>query len=333
MDLLDRYLQAVKFFLPRHQQDDILSELSENLISQMEDREQALGRPLEEAEQAEILRRHGHPMIVAGRYRSRQHLIGPVFFPIYLFALNVGLGGALLVTVVLAAIAAALHGDPIGQAVQAMLDFPGRALMVFAWTTLGFAALDFVQASLGVRADWDPRTLPRLVKPELRISPRRALCELAFAVAVLIWLLLVPQAPHLLLGPAAAFAEAGPALRFAYVPAVLLAVATAVLHAVNLMRPYWTKARSLARLAIEGATLVVVALLLRANHWFVPVSPRGPLPAGVDVDRVVEVINAGFQIGFFFVFLMTAIEIVREAYRFRNRRHASPSSHSAAARA
>ena len=38
-------------------------------------------------------------MLVAGRYRSQQQLIGPVFFPIYLFALQAGLGAALLVTV------------------------------------------------------------------------------------------------------------------------------------------------------------------------------------------------------------------------------------------
>ena len=46
MNLLDRYLQAVRFFLPRRQQDDIVRELSENLLSQMEDRAEELGRPL-----------------------------------------------------------------------------------------------------------------------------------------------------------------------------------------------------------------------------------------------------------------------------------------------
>jgi hypothetical protein len=59
MDMLDRYLQAVRFFLPAQQQDDIVRELSETLISQVEDREEALGRPLDEAEQAAILRQHG----------------------------------------------------------------------------------------------------------------------------------------------------------------------------------------------------------------------------------------------------------------------------------
>ena len=46
MELLERYLQAVRFFLPKHQQDDIVRELSENLVSEMEDREEACGRPL-----------------------------------------------------------------------------------------------------------------------------------------------------------------------------------------------------------------------------------------------------------------------------------------------
>ena len=160
MDMLERYLQAVRFFLPASQQDDIIRELSENLISRMEDREEELGHPLDEAEQAAIIRAHGHPMVVAGRYRARTHLIGPTFFPLYIFVLKMGLGVALLVSIVLAVITSALHGDPIRRVLEAMLAFPGRGLMVFAWTTLGFAALDFAQAHVRLGHDWDPRTLP-----------------------------------------------------------------------------------------------------------------------------------------------------------------------------
>ncbi len=61
MDLLARYLQAVKFFLPQRQQDDIVRELSENLLAQFEDQAETLGRPLTEAEQAEILKRTDTP--------------------------------------------------------------------------------------------------------------------------------------------------------------------------------------------------------------------------------------------------------------------------------
>jgi hypothetical protein len=38
--------------------------------------------------------------MAAGRYRSWQQLIGTVFFPFYLLALKMGLGVALLVTIV-----------------------------------------------------------------------------------------------------------------------------------------------------------------------------------------------------------------------------------------
>ena len=101
MDLLARYLQAVRFFLPRGSQDDIVRELEEELRAQMDDRESQLGRTLTDAERSEILKRHGHPMLVAGRYRTHQRLIGPAFFPMYALVLKLGLGVSLLVTAVL----------------------------------------------------------------------------------------------------------------------------------------------------------------------------------------------------------------------------------------
>jgi hypothetical protein len=319
MDLLERYLQAVRFFLPQKNQDDIVRELSENLISQMEDRQEELGRPLTEAEQADILRRHGHPMIVAGRYRSRQQLIGPVFFPIYLFALKTGLGAALLVTVVLGAIAAILNGNPLQQAVQAMQAFPARGLMVFAWTTLGFAAVDIIQGQFTIRHEWDPRSLPKVVKHEHRIARMRTLCELFFVLVWFVWLLLVPQAPFLLLGPAAAIVDPAPVWRSVYVPIVLITLATAVWHVINFIRPYWTTTRSLSRAALHGATFLVFVALLRGNEWFVAKSGMTASARDVDMKDIVDLINMGCQIGFFVAAIMSVIEILRELLRLRAR--------------
>jgi hypothetical protein len=231
MDLLERYLQAARFFLPGRQQDDIIHELSENLISQMEDRQEELGRPLREDEQAEILRRHGHPMVVAGQYRPRQQLIGPVFFPIYLFVLKAGFAVALCVTVVIAVMTAVLHGDPARRAVEALLSFPGRALMVFAWTTLSFTALDIAQSRLKLIHKWDPRKLPKVVRHEARISRAQSLCELLAWLACLVWLLLLlPRGSQFLLGPAAAFLDLAAIWRAVYLPVIVLALATAALR-------------------------------------------------------------------------------------------------------
>ena len=46
MELLDRYLEAVKKHLPWQRQDDIIAELRANLEAQLEDKEAGLGRPL-----------------------------------------------------------------------------------------------------------------------------------------------------------------------------------------------------------------------------------------------------------------------------------------------
>src|SRR5574340_745500 len=89
MELLDRYLQSVRTYLPKSQQDDILKELSENLRAQIEDQESGLGRALTEDELADLLKKHGHPLFVATRYRQSRHLIGPTLFPFYWFAVKI----------------------------------------------------------------------------------------------------------------------------------------------------------------------------------------------------------------------------------------------------
>ena len=88
MELLDRYLQAVRFWLPKAQQQDIIAELSSDLHSQIDDRETELGRPLNDAELEVILRKCGSPILVASRYRPQTQLIGPALFPIYEFVLK-----------------------------------------------------------------------------------------------------------------------------------------------------------------------------------------------------------------------------------------------------
>ena len=46
VELVDRYVSAVKTYLPADQQDDIGKELSANIQAEMDDREEELGRPL-----------------------------------------------------------------------------------------------------------------------------------------------------------------------------------------------------------------------------------------------------------------------------------------------
>jgi hypothetical protein len=69
MELVDRYIQAVRFWLPAGLRENIAAELSEDIHSQIEEKEAGLGRKLSEAELADVLRQHGRPVIVANRFR------------------------------------------------------------------------------------------------------------------------------------------------------------------------------------------------------------------------------------------------------------------------
>jgi len=64
MELVDRYLQAVKFWLPKEQKDDILAELSADIQSQIEDRESSLNRALTQSEIEDILKHRGRPALL-----------------------------------------------------------------------------------------------------------------------------------------------------------------------------------------------------------------------------------------------------------------------------
>lgn len=79
--LPERYLHAIGFWLPNDQRDDIIAEISEDLNSQIEDQQSALGRKLTDSELEALLERRGRPVVVASSYRAQQSIIGPVWFP------------------------------------------------------------------------------------------------------------------------------------------------------------------------------------------------------------------------------------------------------------
>lgn len=319
MDLLARYLQAVRFFLPRGNQDDIVRELEEDLRAQMDDRERELGRALTDEERSEILKKHGHPMLVAGRYRTHQRLIGPALFPMYVFVMKLGLGICLLVTGVLAAVSAVMDGDAASQFGRAILEYPGRALMVFAWTTLSFAAIDYALTRWDPACTWDPKTLPR-VQPDGRWTSRlNSLVELIAAIVGLGWLLLIPKYPALVMGPAAAILQPTQIWTTMFVPFVGLVCATGALAFANFRWPYWTPARSAARIAIQAASFTIFAVMSRSGPWVIARPDAAP-HTGASYDRFVEIANNACQVALAIGSVIALVEIVREVLRWRARR-------------
>ena len=159
MELIERYLQALKFALPLKQRDDIIKELRDSILSQIEEKEAEVGHPLTENELVGLLKNLGSPMHLASRYRKPQHMIGATMFPIYWKVLKASLGLAFLVLVG-ASVATAAAGKTFMESLGVLFRYPSVALMTFAWITLTFSVLEFFGGRLHLKDTWDPQKTP-----------------------------------------------------------------------------------------------------------------------------------------------------------------------------
>jgi hypothetical protein len=278
MNLLNRYLQAVSKSLPAATRNDIVAELRANILAQMEDREQELGHPLTDDQQAEILRRFGNPAIVAGRYSEHnfglafgKQLIGPELFPFYRTVLIVN---ALITLFVFAgeipivlATGGGFHLTPIllPLAIQ------------FSIVTFIFVMVE--RHKTVVLGKWDPRKLPQVkADPDDGIRAGSIIHFLADAIGTF-WLALTPQWPFLMLGPGALALknipiQLMPQWTAFYWAIVALLCAQLVLQFFTLFLHLPRRAARIANLALKSVGLCIEFLLIAKAPDYV----SSPLP-------------------------------------------------------
>ena len=269
MELLNRYLHAIKFWLPRGQQEDIAAELSEDIRSQIEEQEAKLGRKLNDFDVASILKERGRPLVVANRYLPQQYLIGPVLFPVYRLVLAIValcyLAPWLLVRVGLIIL------DPSYRSARSVLTDIARAWPSF-WTvsffaigavTTVFAILERVQSKKKFLENWDPLKLPPVRDPN-RIPHLNSIIELAANFVFAVWWVTGAWSQFI-------FDRAGvrivlaPAWRGFFWAFLAIALANIALAAVNLSRRYWTLLNAGIRLVLDSAGAVAFCWLLKAH--------------------------------------------------------------------
>lgn len=274
MELLDRYLQAVRFWLPRKQQDDIIAELGDDLRSQIEERESALGRPLNEDELVALLKQAGNPLWVAARYQKQQALIGPVLFPLYSFVLKIVtlayLGPWLLVWITLTVFV------PSHPAVKPALALVGgwaslwtNIIVIFGSVTLAFAILERVQSAVSALQQWDPRKLPRMARPKNRVSRVESVFGLVFSIVFIVWWLSLARYGYLMFGPIASFFSLNPALRAWYLPGIVPTLIIALQQCINIFRPQWTWFRAVAMFLSDSIALFIFASLAKFHPYLI----------------------------------------------------------------
>ena len=306
MELVDLYLQAVRSWLPKARREDILAELSDDLRSQIEDKEAELGRKLNETEVEAILKRFGNPILVAERYQPHRQLIGPALFPEYWLVLRIVLGITILVLAIVIVSTLAI-GNPLPKS---FLMFPGVLFAEFGLLTFVYA----VRERFYRPEDWNPRSLPRVAtKPEEKWGPQSAY-RLAIAAIPSLWWLAGMRFPFLIFGP---FFKFTPLWRAFFLPILLLPLAEIARQTIGLLRPQWTQLQSTARLVMSSASLVICYFLLRAGD-LVEITDAARKWGGADTDVwwVVGIsITATLYLGLAITCIVSALTLTKELWR------------------
>jgi hypothetical protein len=289
MNLVDSYVRAVAKALPQEQREDISRELSEDIRSEMEDRQRELGRELTPPEQEALLKGRGNPLVLAARYRQDQRsltigreLIGPVLFPFYVRVLSFNLG---LTFVVIGTIFVALSSS--GQKIRFEDIFSSALLQLLIQLTVVTLIFSAVQQHLNKYPDrWHlkgmrgrfaldlniERDIELGIAPENKgwapaVSRFESLSVIVASAVALLWWTEVQSHPFYILGPGAFFLKLAPVWHQMYLPIVLLTAAEIVRAAVNLARPGWTRFRAVARIVTHAGGLAVLYGLFRAGFW------------------------------------------------------------------
>ena len=281
MELLDRYLQAVRKHLPWKRQEDIIAELRANLESQLDEKEGELGRPMTPTEAEQWIKDLGSPSRMAAHFEPQRYLIGPAVFPAYLHVLRLAATWAGVLYLVVSAISlvtgTTLNADAVAHVV---FNLPSVIIQVAAWVTLVFALIEFTAIHFpdkcpniaGFHANWTPRDLPPMEPIEAAGRKRRtyavAMIEAAFGFVVLAWLLLVPQNPYLMFGPGVAYLNASPytlapVWMTAYWWIVGLNTVQLTWRCMDLLRGTWQKPDRAQHIVVK--TIGLIPLLILAN--------------------------------------------------------------------
>jgi hypothetical protein len=286
MDLLDRYFEAVQFWLPKAQRRDIIAELNEDLRSQIEEKESQLGRKLEDGEVAAILKRCGSPLVVATRYLPQQYLIGPTLFPLYRFVLAVALAGCTIPRTLIW-LGFLLAGNAHRGAV--LMENLWSSVIFFAFfTTLAFAIFERSGVNVAGLVDFNPRKLPSIRHPH-RISRLSSLIEIAIQPIFAAWFVALfwPRPTLMLYGVSVAVA---PAWKFLFAGFMVLTLVNFGLSCMNLAHPFWTRQRLMMRLLSNASGGILFCLALRSHLVFALDIP-GVEPAKAAV--LTRLINSG----------------------------------------
>ena len=178
MSIVNRYVDAVKRYLPADQRDDIGDEIQSILEGQVEDHFEMNERPMSPEEEKDMLKSLGHPLKVAAEYGKQKTLIDETLWPLYKQWVKYLIIGFFILWTCEAVISRSeiFEGWPadLDDALQSIIFWH----FIIITAVFSFAGEYIKQADLFSK--WDPEKLP----DNKLLGEPMALSESAFSVIV-----------------------------------------------------------------------------------------------------------------------------------------------------
>jgi hypothetical protein len=320
MELVDRYLEAVKGYLPhteQAQQDDIIAELKDSLLSRMEERESELGRALNADELQALVKETGHPMLVASRYLPQRFLIGPGLYPFWWMALRAMLIAVAVVYGVLAIVGYFTDGNlvqaTIRGLIQAAAGFWQTALLLAAIITAVFWALERNEVRVGLFDRWQPAKLAASMGG-IHIKRSESIFEVVLSALFIAWWIGAISFPASIwhYGKPVSFAMSS-AWNPSWWGILVLAVWSLLLSLANFASPYVQRDRLVQRILLNVVSIGLLYLLYQYDVLVV----AGDGSANADVQARLNALLRGTFIVIGLVWAVEIFEDVRRLLRLR----------------
>lgn len=314
-DLIARYLAAVERRLPKEQAKDIIAELRDVLFAKIEAREAELKREANADEVAAILKAYGHPVVVASKYSGHDYVIGPNLYPWFWYTQRVAVGAAIAIAFGIGALRALGSEEPMRAVLRGLNGAVEGALITFAVVTALFIAAERAKLDMKWAEKWNPKNLPRE-----NIRAPKSLFETAITLffdilVLLFWTKVIPFPNEIpVKGDGAAGIHFSSAWAAVYWPILGLIAATTVVHLIDLVRPAWSRWRSILSIAGHAAGLGVLWVLFRSQPLIEVVALNGA--DQVEADRVFGMFANILNISMGVMALIWAITIGVEIWRF-----------------
>jgi len=317
MELLDRYLAAVRRNLPAEEAADITEELRDVLLARAEEREAASG----DANWPQLLKEFGHPLAVAARYRKHQWLIGPELYPYYVHFMKIIGLIVLAVTVVLATFKAAFGDGDIGALVAGLLaSLWWAAVASVGSVTILFALIERYGGAERHFRHWKPEQLPDV--SEKQPGPWESAFQVGTGVLFLLWWVDLIRLPDFAAGSSFRM-DAAPIWDVMFWPILALATARLVYNLLLWLRPRWRLVRGLLGAATAVGGILILIPLYRAGHWVDVVSTG--LDAG-SATGLESSLNLALRIAIIAVGVIWAIGSLGELWRMVRNPQTSPAA-------